>query len=72
MEVRENPYAAMEGGRKHELMRALLKDVDLRVGARFGHGGSLGGFPLADRPEGGAGSVGQAMGKGMARRNSAG
>jgi predicted Fe-Mo cluster-binding NifX family protein len=72
VEVRENPYAVMEGGRKHELMRELLKDVDLRVGARFGHGGSMGAFPMADRLEVGPVSVAEAMEKVMARRNSAG
>ncbi len=72
VEVRENPYAAMEGGRKRELMRALLKDVDLRVGARFGHRGSTEAFPMADRLEVGPVSVAEAMEKVMARRNSAG
>lgn len=61
LEVRENPYAAMEGGDKHERMRELLKDVDLRVGARFGHGGSLGAFPMADRLEVGPVSVAEAL-----------
>ncbi|RTG95161.1 dinitrogenase iron-molybdenum cofactor biosynthesis protein [Thermus scotoductus] len=67
LEVRENPYAAMEGGRKHELMRELLKDVDLRVGARFGHGGSMGAFPMADRLEVGPVSVAEALEKVRAR-----
>ncbi|MGQ9735930.1 MAG: NifB/NifX family molybdenum-iron cluster-binding protein [Thermaceae bacterium] len=39
IEIRPNPYAALEGGDKPEKMRALLGDVDLRVGARFGHHG---------------------------------
>lgn len=67
LEVRENPYAAMEGGDKHERMRELLKDVDLRVGARFGHGGSLGAFPLADRMEVGPVSVAEALERVKAR-----
>lgn len=67
LEVRENPYAAMEGGRKHELMRELLKDVDLRVGARFGHGGSMGAFPMADRLEVGPVSVAEALERVRAR-----
>lgn len=67
LEVRENPYAAMEGGRKHELMRELLKDVDLRVGARFGHGGSLGAFPMAERLEVGPVGVAEALEKVRAR-----
>ncbi|WP_114313122.1 NifB/NifX family molybdenum-iron cluster-binding protein [Thermus caldifontis] len=67
LEVRENPYAAMEGGGKHELMRELLKDVDLRVGARFGHGGSTGAFPMADRLEVGPVSVAEALEKVRAR-----
>ncbi len=61
LEVRENPYAAMEGGRKHELMRGLLGDVDLRVGARFGHGGSMGAFPMAERLEVGPVGVAEAL-----------
>ncbi|TBH17606.1 NifB/NifX family molybdenum-iron cluster-binding protein [Thermus thermamylovorans] len=61
LEVRANPYAAMEGGNKHALMRELLKDVDLRVGARFGHGGSLGAFPMADRLEVGPVKVAEAL-----------
>lgn len=67
LEVRENPYAAMEGGRKHELMRELLKDVDLRVGARFGHGGSMGALPMAERLEVGPVSVAEALEKVRAR-----
>ncbi|WP_460171590.1 NifB/NifX family molybdenum-iron cluster-binding protein [Thermus sp. FJN-A] len=61
VEVRENPYAALEGGNKHALMRELLKDVDLRVGARFGHGGSMGAFPMADRLEVGPVSLAEAL-----------
>lgn len=67
LEVRENPYAAMEGGRKHELMRELLKDVDLKVGARFGHGGSMGAFPVAGRLEVGPVSVAEALNRLKAR-----
>jgi predicted Fe-Mo cluster-binding NifX family protein len=44
LEIRPNPYAALEGGDKPEKMRALLQDVDLRVGARFGHHAHPGGF----------------------------
>ncbi|MDM7323786.1 MAG: NifB/NifX family molybdenum-iron cluster-binding protein [Thermus sp.] len=61
LEVRENPYAAMEGGMKHELMRELLKDVDLRVGARFGHGASMGAFSAVERLEVGPVSVSEAL-----------
>ncbi|WP_117237858.1 NifB/NifX family molybdenum-iron cluster-binding protein [Thermus sediminis] len=71
LEVRENPYAAMKGGNKHELMRELLKDVDLRVGARFGHGGSMGALPMADRLEAGPVSVAEALERLRARRNTA-
>lgn len=67
LEVRENPYAVMEGGNKHELMRELLKDVDLRVGARFGHGGSMGAFPMAERLEVGSVTVAEALEKVRAR-----
>ncbi|WP_038058702.1 NifB/NifX family molybdenum-iron cluster-binding protein [Thermus amyloliquefaciens] len=69
LEVRENPYAAMEGGNKHQLMRELLKDVDLRVGARFGHGGSMGAFPMADRLEVGPVSLAEALEQVRARRS---
>lgn len=51
LEIRPNPYAALHGEGKHEKMRALLQDVDLRVGARFGHGSGLGSFPVAGRVE---------------------
>ncbi len=51
LEIRPNPYAALHGEGKHEKMRELLKDVDLKVGARFGHGGGLGAFPVAGRRE---------------------
>lgn len=47
LEIRTNPYAALEGPEKPEKMRALLEDVDLRVGARFGHHGP-GGFRRLD------------------------
>lgn len=67
LEVRENPYAALEGGDKHQRMRELLKDVDLRVGARFGHGGSMGAFPMADRMEVGPVSVAEALERVKAR-----
>ncbi|WP_018110793.1 NifB/NifX family molybdenum-iron cluster-binding protein [Thermus igniterrae] len=67
LEVRENPYAALEGGDKHQRMRELLKDVDLRVGARFGHGGSMGAFPMADRVEVGPVSVAEALSRIRAR-----
>ncbi|MCS6868466.1 MAG: dinitrogenase iron-molybdenum cofactor biosynthesis protein [Thermus sp.] len=71
VEVRENPYAALEGGDKHQRMRELLKDVDLRVGARFGHGGSMGAFPMADRLEVGPVSLAEALERVKARRNTA-
>ncbi|SDF46922.1 Predicted Fe-Mo cluster-binding protein, NifX family [Thermus arciformis] len=71
VEVRENPYAAMEGGEKHQRMRELLKDVDLRVGARFGHGGSMGAFPMADRLEVGPVSVAEALRRVREGRNTA-
>jgi hypothetical protein len=48
-------------------MRELLKDVDLRVGARFGHGGSMGAFPMADRVEVGPVSVAEALSRIRAR-----
>ena len=71
LEVRENPYAALEGENKHALMRELLKDVDLRVGARFGHRGSMGAFPLADRLEVGPVSLAEALERVRARQNTA-
>ncbi|GGN03214.1 hypothetical protein GCM10007092_17040 [Thermus composti] len=61
LEIRENPHAKEHGEEKHAKMRELLKDVALKVGARFGHGGSLGAFPVADRVEVGAVSLEEAL-----------
>ncbi|KHG64922.1 dinitrogenase iron-molybdenum cofactor biosynthesis protein [Thermus sp. 2.9] len=72
VEVRENPHANEHGEEKHAKMRALLQDVDLKVGARFGHGGSLGAFPVAGRLEVGPVSLEEALALLMERRNSAG
>lgn len=38
IELRDNPYKALEGGGKPRLMKQLLADCDLWVGAQFGHG----------------------------------
>lgn len=58
LEIRENPYAKAHGEEKHAKMRELLRDVDLKVGARFGHKGSLGAFPPGRPGGGGAGLPG--------------
>ncbi len=39
VELRDNPYKAVESGSKPGLMKKLLPDCDLRVGAQFGHSG---------------------------------
>ena len=39
IELRDNPYKALEGGGKPRLMKQLLADCDLWVGAQFGHHG---------------------------------
>lgn len=61
LEIRENPYAEVHGEEKHAKMRELLRDVDLKVGARFGHKRSLGAIPLADRVEVGPVSLEEAL-----------
>jgi hypothetical protein len=71
LEVRENPHAREHGEEKHAKMRALLQDVALKVGARFGHGGSQGAFPVAGRLEVGPVSLEEALALLKARRNSA-
>lgn len=38
IELRDNPYKALEGGGKPRLMKQHLADCDLWVGVRFGHG----------------------------------
>ena len=48
----------------------LLRDVDLKVGAHFGHKGSLGAFPLADRVEVGPVSLEEALAR-LKERSSA-
>ena len=70
LEIRENPYAKAHGEEKHAKMRELLRDVDLKVGARFGHKGSLGAFPLADRVEVGPVSLEEALAR-LKERSSA-
>ncbi|WP_353513771.1 NifB/NifX family molybdenum-iron cluster-binding protein [Thermus sp. LT1-2-5] len=72
LEVRENPHAKEHGEEKHAKMRALLQDVDLKVGARFGHGGSLGAFPVAERLEVGPVSLEEALALLRGQRNTAG
>ncbi len=37
VELRDNPYKALEGGGKPRLLGQLLADCDLWVGVRFGH-----------------------------------
>ena len=62
VEVRENPYAAMEGGRKHELMRAQGRGPAGRgpLRPRRVHGG----LPHGGPPRGGARKRGRGHGKG--------
>ncbi len=68
-----NPYAAMEGGDKPALMAALLQDVDLRVGARFGHHHefSQASLPLGRRVQVAPGEAEEVL-KGLLRGNTAG
>jgi len=37
LELRDNPYKALEGGGKGRLLARLLADCDLWLAARFGH-----------------------------------
>ncbi|GAA6763069.1 hypothetical protein Thermus77927_14800 [Thermus hydrothermalis] len=71
LEVRENPHAKEHGEAKHAKMRALLADVALKVGARFGHGKNEGAFPVAERLEVGPVSLEEALALLKARRSSA-
>jgi len=43
LELRDNPYKALEGGGKGRLLAELLADCDLWVGVQFGHADEDGG-----------------------------